>query len=72
MGGRHPVVEAHQLSRGNQFIANDALLSKEHRVCLLTGPNMGGEECLTDRQIHLFEANCNYFNNGSIRIICAG
>ena len=41
-GGRHPVVE--QMLGGEQFIANDTYLdSKEHRVAIITGPNMAGK-----------------------------
>lgn len=38
--GRHPVVEA--LS-SHPFVPNDTVLSREARMCLLTGPNMGGK-----------------------------
>ncbi|MFT6556900.1 DNA mismatch repair protein MutS [Sneathiella sp.] len=43
-GGRHPVVEA-ALEAGNEgkFIANDCSLSDDHRLWLLTGPNMAGK-----------------------------
>jgi DNA mismatch repair protein MutS len=41
-GGRHPVVERHQLQRGNSFVANDTKLSAKS-ICVLTGPNMGGK-----------------------------
>lgn len=40
--GRHPVVEA-ALRAGETFIANDADLSPERRLMLLTGPNMAGK-----------------------------
>ncbi|MGN7661548.1 MAG: DNA mismatch repair protein MutS, partial [Anaplasma sp.] len=36
--GRHPVVEM-----GTHFIANDSDLSRENRLCLITGPNMAGK-----------------------------
>ncbi|MFZ5579633.1 MAG: DNA mismatch repair protein MutS [Pseudomonadota bacterium] len=39
-GGRHPVVEA---TLDAPFIANDAALSPEHSLLLITGPNMGGK-----------------------------
>ena len=39
-GGRHPVVE--NLS-DESFIANDCDLGEEHRLWLLTGPNMAGK-----------------------------
>jgi DNA mismatch repair protein MutS len=39
-GGRHPVVEA--LSR-TPFTPNDVLLNQDHRLMLITGPNMGGK-----------------------------
>ena len=38
--GRHPVVEA--LSP-HPFVPNDTILVPESRLCLLTGPNMGGK-----------------------------
>lgn len=40
--GRHPVVEA-ALPSGSDYIANDADLSPERRLMLLTGPNMAGK-----------------------------
>ncbi|CAN7940124.1 unnamed protein product, partial [Ixodes pacificus] len=36
--GRHPVVE-----NGTHFIANCTNLSREQRLCLITGPNMAGK-----------------------------
>ncbi len=39
-GGRHPVVEA---TLDSPFIANDANLSPEQSLLLITGPNMGGK-----------------------------
>jgi DNA mismatch repair protein MutS len=39
-GGRHPVVEA--LS-DHPFVPNDCMLVPEQRICLITGPNMGGK-----------------------------
>ena len=39
MQGRHPVVE-NQIER---FIANDCQLDGEHKMLLITGPNMGGK-----------------------------
>ena len=43
-GGRHPVVEA-ALARnqGGSFVANDCDLSNDHRLWLVTGPNMAGK-----------------------------
>ena len=41
VGGRHPVVEA--ALAGDPFIPNDCHLDREHRIQLLTGPNMGGK-----------------------------
>lgn len=38
--GRHPVVERMQR---DAFISNDVLLDPEHRLLLITGPNMGGK-----------------------------
>lgn len=42
-GGRHPVVEAALAARGARFVANDATLSPDQRLWLITGPNMGGK-----------------------------
>jgi DNA mismatch repair protein MutS len=42
-GGRHPVVEQALESEGHKFIANDADVSGEFRLWLLTGPNMAGK-----------------------------
>jgi DNA mismatch repair protein MutS len=43
-GGRHPVVEAAlRRQRGGAFIANDCRLGGDHRLWLLTGPNMAGK-----------------------------
>jgi len=38
-GGRHPVVE----NQTDNFIANDAKLSRTRQMLLVTGPNMGGK-----------------------------
>jgi DNA mismatch repair protein MutS len=43
VAGRHPVVEQALAGEGKQFIANDADLSDQHRLWLLTGPNMAGK-----------------------------
>jgi DNA mismatch repair protein MutS len=40
-GARHPVVEA--IQKEHAFIANDAHLSRDERVLLITGPNMAGK-----------------------------
>lgn len=42
VAGRHPVVES-ALPPGVRYIANDADLSPERRLMLLTGPNMAGK-----------------------------
>jgi len=43
-GGRHPVVEAALASaRDGTFVANDCDLAQDHRLWLLTGPNMAGK-----------------------------
>lgn len=39
-GGRHPVVEA--LSKA-PFTPNDTFLDVQHRMAIITGPNMGGK-----------------------------
>ena len=38
--GRHPVIE---LIRNEPFVPNDTLMSKQRRLLLITGPNMGGK-----------------------------
>jgi DNA mismatch repair protein MutS len=40
IGGRHPVVEK---MLEDPFIPNDALLSHDRRMLIITGPNMGGK-----------------------------
>jgi DNA mismatch repair protein MutS len=43
-GGRHPVVEAAlQARQEGPFIKNDCVLDDNHKVILLTGPNMAGK-----------------------------
>ena len=42
-GGRHPVVEAALVARGERFVANDCALRPDSRLWLVTGPNMGGK-----------------------------
>jgi len=42
-GGRHPVVEQALVREQAPFIANDANLSDQQRLWLLTGPNMAGK-----------------------------
>jgi DNA mismatch repair protein MutS len=43
-GGRHPVVEAAlRRQRTGSFVANDCELGADHRLWLLTGPNMAGK-----------------------------
>jgi DNA mismatch repair protein MutS len=43
-GGRHPVVEAALASaRESTFVANDCDLAQDHRLWLVTGPNMAGK-----------------------------
>lgn len=39
--GRHPVVEA--LKRKNAFVPNDAVLTEDSRILIITGPNMAGK-----------------------------
>ncbi len=48
MQGRHPVVE----NVIERFIANDCVLDNEHRLLLITGPNMGGKSTFM-RQVAL-------------------
>jgi DNA mismatch repair protein MutS len=42
-GGRHPVVEAALRESGERFVTNDLGLSRDNRLWLITGPNMGGK-----------------------------
>lgn len=49
---RHPVVEA--LLPPGEFIANDVVITKDARLVLLTGPNMGGKSTLL-RQVGLIQ-----------------
>ncbi|HET8817225.1 MAG TPA: DNA mismatch repair protein MutS, partial [Pseudidiomarina sp.] len=58
-GGRHPVIEAVSTE---PFIANDVTLSPDHRLLLITGPNMGGKSTYM-RQIALLTimAHCGSF-----------
>jgi DNA mismatch repair protein MutS len=42
-GGRHPVVEAALVKRGERFVANDCALGANDRLWLIGGPNMGGK-----------------------------
>ena len=41
--GRHPVVEAALARAGERFVANDCRLSRDDRLWLVGGPNMGGK-----------------------------
>ncbi|HSQ99728.1 MAG TPA: DNA mismatch repair protein MutS [Sphingomicrobium sp.] len=42
-GGRHPVVETALQQSGERFVANDLSMSRNDRLWLITGPNMGGK-----------------------------
>ncbi|RZI80361.1 MAG: DNA mismatch repair protein MutS, partial [Rubrivivax sp.] len=51
--GRHPVVEARLMeTSGVSFIPNDCRLDANHRMLVITGPNMGGKSTFM-RQIAL-------------------
>ncbi len=51
--GRHPVVEARLMeTSGATFIPNDVRLDANHRMLVITGPNMGGKSTFM-RQIAL-------------------
>ncbi|KAJ1815732.1 MutS protein 1 [Coemansia sp. RSA 2598] len=53
VNGRHPVVESQLLNGNRQYVSNDCVFnSKDSRVLLLTGPNMGGKSTYL-RQIAL-------------------
>jgi DNA mismatch repair protein MutS len=42
-GGRHPVVEQVLRRQSEPFVANDCRLDDQHRLWLVTGPNMAGK-----------------------------
>lgn len=50
--GRHPVVE--QMTGRNDFIPNDVHLDEQHRIAILTGPNMAGKSTVL-RQVGLIQ-----------------
>lgn len=50
IGGRHPVVES--VIGGSAFVPNDLRMDRNHRLCLVTGPNMAGKSTIL-RQIAL-------------------
>ncbi|HEX6559638.1 MAG TPA: DNA mismatch repair protein MutS, partial [Longimicrobiales bacterium] len=50
--GRHPVVET--MMPREEFIPNDVRLAEDHRVIILTGPNMAGKSTLL-RQVGLIQ-----------------
>ncbi len=44
--GRHPVIEK-QLPLGEQYIANDVILNRDHQqIIMITGPNMSGKSAI--------------------------
>ncbi|MDR1488677.1 MAG: DNA mismatch repair protein MutS [Holosporales bacterium] len=43
IGGRHPVVENGLLKNGENFVANDCIISEKSVISIVTGPNMGGK-----------------------------
>ncbi|MDT8871054.1 hypothetical protein RAA17_08040 [Komagataeibacter rhaeticus] len=47
--GRHPVVEA-ALPRNARFTPNDCDLEPDHRIMLLSGPNMAGKSTFCGRR----------------------
>jgi len=66
VGGRHPVVE----SQTDNFIANDAKLSRARQMLLVTGPNMGGKSTyMRQTALIVLLAHCGSFvPAGSARI----
>ncbi len=50
-GGRHPVVE--RALSGESFAANDATLSPEQAIIILTGPNMSGKSTFLRQVAHI-------------------
>jgi len=58
VGGRHPVVE----SQTDNFIANDAMLSRTRQMLLITGPNMGGKSTyMRQTALIVLLAHCGSF-----------
>ncbi|MCJ1306498.1 DNA mismatch repair ATPase msh1 [Agyrium rufum] len=43
IGGRHPTVTVGLEEQGRSFVSNDCIVGEEHRVWLITGPNMAGK-----------------------------
>lgn len=57
--GRHPIVEA--LSR-QPYTANDTLLNHQHRLAIITGPNMGGKSTfMRQTALIVLLAHCGSF-----------
>jgi DNA mismatch repair protein MutS len=57
--GRHPVVD---MRLGHQFIPNDTLLTRDERLWIITGPNMGGKSTyLRQVAIQAIMAQCGSF-----------
>ena len=58
VGGRHPVVE----SQTDNFIANDAKLTRSRQMLLVTGPNMGGKSTyMRQTALIVLLAHCGSF-----------
>jgi DNA mismatch repair ATPase MutS len=43
VGGRHPTVETGLRGDGRKFTSNDCFVGDQHRMLLITGPNMAGK-----------------------------
>ena len=41
--GRHPVIEAMMMRKGERFMSNDCLMHNDAHMWLITGPNMAGK-----------------------------
>ncbi len=52
VGGRHPVVET--MMGAEDFIPNDLRMTRDHRIVILTGPNMAGKSTVL-RQVGLIQ-----------------
>ncbi len=50
-GGRHPVVE--KSLTGESFTPNDAVLTPDHAIVILTGPNMSGKSTYLRQVAHI-------------------
>lgn len=61
-GGRHPVLELLNQRSGSQFVTNECKITKESKLIVLTGPNMGGKSTyLRQNAIIILMAHAGFF-----------